>query len=220
MTIEAALAKRLSMLVAEAQDLRVGDENGVVRSDDHLAQCSGWMAAALNVAQLACPNPKSAYWLKAHGIAEKEYGYTLQRGVAKMAELLKNLQKDIEAGLLTSIADRARAETFDNFLDHGRAYLKENRVREAGVIGGVVFEDTLRRVCRKHEIEEKDVKLDSLISALVKIDVISDAKAKRARVAAHVRTKATHAQWDEFDAPDVSATIEITQELVNAQFDS
>jgi hypothetical protein len=219
MTIEAAIEKRLSTLAAEAQQLRIGNQHGGVRSDDHQAQCSGWMAAALNVAQLACPNPKSAYWLKAQAISEKEYGYTLHRGVAEMAELLKNLQKDIEAGLLTSIADRARAETFDNFLDHGRAYLKEGRAMEAGVIGGVVFEDTLRRVCRKHDIEDKDVKLDTLISALVKIDVISDAKAKRARVAAHVRTKATHAQWGEFDAADVAATIEITQELVNTQLD-
>ena len=219
MTIEAALAKRLSMLVEEAKPLRVGDSQGGVRSDEHLAQCSGWMAAAINVVQLACPNPTSAYWMKAHAIATKEYGYTLQRGVAEMAELLRNLQKDIEAGLLASIADRARAETFDNFLDHGRAYLKDGRTKEAGVIGGVVFEDTLRRVCRKHNIEDKDVKLDTLISALVKIDVLTDAKAKRARVAAHVRTKATHAQWDEFDASDVAATFEITHEIINAQLD-
>jgi hypothetical protein len=36
--------------------------------------------------------------------------------------------------------DRARAETFDNFLDHARAYLGEKRIKEAGVIAGVVFE--------------------------------------------------------------------------------
>jgi hypothetical protein len=67
-------------------------------------------------------------------------------------------------------------------------------IREAGVIAGVVFEDALRRICRKHRITEKDVNLDSLISALVKIGALTDMKAKRARVAAHVRTKATHAQ--------------------------
>lgn len=219
MGIEEAVARRLAVLVGEAKDLRIGSENGQVRSDEHLEQCSGWMAAALNVVQQACPSPTSAYWKKAEKIASKEYGYIAQRGVGELAELLKNLLLDIEAGLLTSIADRARAETFENFLDHGRAYLRDDRTKEAGVIGGVVFEDTLRRVCRKHQIEDKDVKLDSLISALVKIDVMSDVKAKRARVAAHVRTKATHAQWDEFEAGDVTATIEITQELINSQLD-
>ncbi len=39
-------------------------------------------------------------------------------------------------------------------------------------------------------------------------------KAKRARVAAHVRTKATHAQWDDFHLNDVKVTIEFTEELI------
>ncbi len=219
MGIEEAVAKRLSMLIRDAKGLRVASVSGQCRSDQHLEECSGWMAAALNVVQLACPSPTNAYWKKAEEIASHDYGYMAPRGVGEFAELLKNLLLDIEAGLLTSIADRARAETFDNFLDHGRAYLKDGRTKEAGVIGGVVFEDTVRRVCRKHQIEDKDVKLDPLISALVKIDVMSDVKAKRARVAAHVRTKATHAQWDEFEAGDVSATFEITQELINSQLD-
>ena len=34
--------------------------------------------------------------------------------------------------------------------------------------------------------------------ALTKSEVITEEQAKQARVAAHVRTKATHADWDEF----------------------
>jgi hypothetical protein len=48
------------------------------------------------------------------------------------------------------------------------------------------------------------VQLDSLIGALTKIGVLTGTKAKRARVAADVRTKATHAQWDDYDIGDVS----------------
>ena len=85
------------------------------------------------------------------------------------------------------------------FLDHAKTYLKADRKNEAGVVAGVVFEDSLRRVCRKHEIAERGRPLDDLISELAKKDILSATKAKRARVAAHVRTKATHAQWDEFE---------------------
>ncbi len=127
MAIEQALVKRISMLVDEARTLRVGTEHGQVRSDQHLEECSGWVAAAMNVVQLACPNPNSAYWKKVEEISSRNYGYTLQSAVGELSEILKNLLRDIEAGLLTSIADRARAETFDNFLDHGRAYLKEGK---------------------------------------------------------------------------------------------
>ena len=37
---------------------------------------------------------------------------------------------------------------FDDFLDHGEAYLKAGRKDPAGVIAGVVLEDTIRRICR------------------------------------------------------------------------
>jgi hypothetical protein len=219
MAIEEALSKRLAGLLADAQHLRRGDENGQVHGDEHLEECAGWIAAALNVVHIACPNEGNAYRKRAEEIAAREVGYTIQREVGEFAALLKNLALDIDAGLLASIADRARAETFDDFLDHGRAYLEDEKKQEAGVICGVVFEDTLRRVCRKHEIAEKGEKLDNLISALVKIEVLSDTKAKRARVAAHVRTKATHAQWEEFDLRDVAATIDITQEMISAELD-
>lgn len=219
MAIEQALSKRMASLIADAEHLRRGNENGQVRSDEHLEECVGWIAAALNVVYIACPNEGNAYRKRAEVIAARPVGYTVQGAVGELAALLKNLARDIEAGLLTSIADRARAETFDDFLDHGTAYLKEEKKQEAGVICGVVFEDALRRVCRKYKIDDKDIKLDALISALVKIEVLSDTKAKRARVAAHVRTKATHAQWDEFDLKDVAATIDITQELISAELD-
>lgn len=55
---------------------------------------------------------------------------------------------------------------------------------------------------------------------MVKNDIISQAKAKRARAAAHVRTKATHAQWDEFDNNDVQGTIDFTEELILTHIDT
>ena len=40
------------------------------------------------------------------------------------------------------------ALTFDDFLDHGAEYLKHGRMNEARVIAGIVFEDTIRHICR------------------------------------------------------------------------
>lgn len=219
MTIGDAIGKRLQDLVGEAELLRRGDEHGQAYDEEQLQRCGGWMASALNIVQILCPNESNAYRKRAEEIAARKSGWVANGDVGEFMALLKNLAHDIDAGLLTSIADRARAETFDEFLEHGRAYLKAGRKPEAGVICGVVFEDTVRRICRKYEIEETDVQLDSLISALTKIEVLTSAKAKRARVASHVRTKATHAQWDEFDIGDVSATIDITQELISVQLD-
>jgi hypothetical protein len=126
---------------------------------------------------------------------------------------------DANAGLLASVANQARAETFDDFLDHADAYLKDKRKNEAGVIAGVVFEDTLRQICRNEGIAEIGLKIDGLISELTNRGELSSVKTERARVAAHVRTKASHAQWDEYEIEDVKATIEFTRELISAKLD-
>jgi hypothetical protein len=218
-TNEEAVAKRLQDLVEEAESLRRGTVLGRAFDEEQMQQCAGWLASALNIVQILCPNDSNAYRKRAEEIAARKSGWFVVGNVGEFMTLLQNLARDIDAGLLTSIADRARAETFDEFLEHGRAYLKEQRKQEAGVICGVVFEDTVRRICRKHDIEEAGVQLGSLIGALTKIEILTGAKAKRARVASHVRTKATHAQWDEFDLSDVSTTIDITQELIRVQLD-
>lgn len=139
--------------------------------------------------------------------------------VGEIGAILENLRIDLEAGLLYSIVDRTRAETFDSFLDHARAYLTNGQKNESGVIAGVVFEDTLRRIAVKYEIDESGRKLDSLISTLAAKGAISGVMAKRCRVAADVRTKATHAQWNEFEMGDVEATIAVTDKLVLAKLD-
>ncbi len=219
MSIEIAVANRLQELVESADLLRRTDAHGQAYNEEQLQECSGWLTSALNVVQILCPNESNAFRKRAEEICIRRSGWSTPSDVGEFKFLLANLSRDIDAGLLASIADRARAETFDDFLEHGRAYLKEGRKQEAGVICGVVFEDSVRRICHKHNVVELDVKLDVLISALAKIEVLTTSKAKRARVAAHVRTKATHAQWDEFDLADVSATVDITQELISSQLD-
>jgi len=143
----------------------------------------------------------------------------INQAVGVMAAILRSLLLDADAGLLSSVADRARAEAFDNFLDHADAYVSAGHKNEAGVIAGAVFEDTLRRVCRKLGTVEKGAKLDALIAELSAKGELSGIKAKRARAAAHIRTKASHAQWDEFELEDVRATIVFTRELIESHLD-
>jgi hypothetical protein len=219
MPIEETIVLRIEELITESVPLRSTDEHGQANDAVQMQLCSGWIVSALNIVQIICPNEKNSYRKKAEEIASRESAWVIPFDVGEFAALLKNLSQDIDKGLLSSIADKARAETFDDFLEHGRDYLDQKKKQEAGVICGVVFEDTLRRISRKHGLVERDVKLDALISELTKIEVLSGVKAKRARVAAHVRTKATHAQWDDFELSDVSATIDITQELINTQLD-
>lgn len=219
MSVEDAIKKRVEGLLQESSQLIVGDENGAAVDDRQCQQCSAWLASAQNAIHLICDSPQTPYRIRADKIANKEHGWVIHNAVGEFAALLRNLLVDAEAGLLTSVADHARAETFDDFLDHADAYYTDGRKNESGVIAGVVFEDTLRRICRKEGIVEANLKLDGLISELTNKNHLSSIKAKRARVAAHVRTKASHAQWDEFELTDVRATIDFTRELITSKFE-
>ncbi|NBQ70227.1 MAG: hypothetical protein EBU46_15900 [Nitrosomonadaceae bacterium] len=219
MTIEDTVKKRIEELLSETAWLTQSDDEGAAISDQQRHECSAWLVSAQHIIYLICAEIKTPYLVRANNIAEKDHGWLINLGVGEMAALLRMLLADANAGLLSSIADRARAETFDDFLDHADKYLTDQRKNESGVIAGVVFEDTLRRICRRLNIIEKGVKLDALISELSSRGELSAIKAKRARVAAHVRTKASHAQWEEFESSDVQATIEFTRELVSLKLD-
>jgi hypothetical protein len=139
--------------------------------------------------------------------------------VTQMAALMTRLREDIEGGLLASIENRAIAVTLGTFLDHGAEYLKAGRKDEAAVIAGIVFEDTIRRICRVLDVPENGILLDALISELTKGDVLTPVKAKRARAAAGLRTSAAHARWEQIERSDVKPVIEFTRELMAAHLE-
>lgn len=217
MSIEDSIHTRLTQLIAESAALSVGNNNDQCVDPRQEAACSAWLTAAQNAVHLVVTKPDAPYRRKADRIADCNHSYSIHQAVGEFASVLSSLLRDGEAGLLASVADQARAEAFDDFLDHAAHYLRNSKKQEAGVIGGVVFEDALRRICRKLGILEKDQKLDALISELASRNELTAVKAKRARAAADVRTKATHAQWDEFELDDVRSTIEFTRDLIETK---
>jgi hypothetical protein len=215
--IEESVRSKLTDLIARAPAL-APTETGLARDSRHVSQCDGWIAEAVNVMELAVPLPGSAYRRHIERISEGKF-HNLPQRVGSIAEILRGLLSDVDAGLLTSLANRVRAATFDDFLDHAERYRAENRPKEAGTIAGVVFEDTVRRIYRDKVSNDKGKQLEDVINALASQGVITGQQSKQAKVASHVRTKATHAQWDEFDLAGVGATIEITRLLLKAHLE-
>jgi len=217
MAIDEIIKNRIKSLIEmHASGLAYPDEGmGGHALQERQNNREGWCAAALNIVYQFCPNPESAYRKRAEIITSRYTGGEIDYDqVGELRCLLTYLLEDADSGALVALADRVAAETFDSFLEHAKEYLQSGNKNESGVIAGVIFEDSLRRICNKHGIKEKGENLDHLISTLVKQDIFPPTKAKRARACAHVRTKAAHAQWDEFDAADVKSTIEFIDELI------
>lgn len=181
--------------------------------DGRSSRREAWVASARQLVELLAPNPTSPYRSQVQSTLINAIGIADNR-VDNIAAILRQLVIDVDDGLLDPIEAKVRGVVFGDFLEHAAHYLRGGHHAPAGVIAGVVFEDTIRRTAERNRIPQRDVKLDQLITELRKIEVFTDVLAARARSAATVRTKATHAQWDEFTAADVQATLIFTRELV------
>jgi len=214
MDLKEKIRNKFDELITSSAILKIGNAHRQIRNDQHSHDCKAWLASAQNLAHLVLGTSSNSYKTNIDKICSTDRGLRIHDSVGAVASILESLLSDIDNGLISSIENQTKAVVFDDFLDHAKEYAKKNLSKESGVISGVVFEDTLRTICRNNNIEEKGQKLDELISVLSKQEIFNEAKAKRARVAAHVRTKATHAQWDEFDISDVKTTIAFTEELI------
>src|SRR5450830_1889360 len=214
-----ALIKIIELL-GRSDSLSIGNENDQCTDSKQSAACTAWLISAQNSVHLIFKNPNSPYRSKIDQIASKAHGFIIHRYVQQAASILSSLIEDARSGLIVSLENQVVAATFEDFLSHADFYIKKDKKNEAGTITGVVFEDTIRRICRNFSIPEKDINLELLIAELVKIDAFTEAQAKWARAAAHVRTKATHAQWDEFSRKDVERAIDITRELIREKIDA
>ena len=209
MRIAERVRKKASTLLVEAPQLfmRAAEFDGMY------SRREAWVASACQLVELLAPNPLSPYRRQVRSALINAIGIADNR-VDNIAAILQQLIVDVDDGLLDPIEVQARSVVFGDFLDHAEHYLRGGSHAPAGVIAGVVFEDTIRRACDRNKIPQRDVKLDQLVSELRKVDVLTEVQAARARSAAATRTKATHAQWGDFTADDVRATLVLTRELV------
>jgi len=193
---------------------RVG-KKGFAYIPQEKLEAEGWLTSAAHVISLVIDDPLNPYYAQCTHLvvtARMQFGVS-QDHISSVIGILEYLLQDIDAGLIGTLADRVRAEVFDDFLDHAESYYKRG-LKFSGAIAGVVFEDATRRIAKKHDVRATSV--EDIISELVKKRVLTETKAKRARSAAHVRTKATHANWDEFDLPDVQNCIQFTREMIES----
>jgi hypothetical protein len=217
MAIEAKVRARIAQLIEEGRKLsqwqrEPDDEDGSLRERQMHADCEGWFASSLHIIQVVCPDPFSVHRTRANMTVP--IGFP-PLNVARITAILEALIKDVDAGVMANITRQTQAELFDDFLDQAQHWLGGQRIQLAGVVAGVVFEDAIRRSAAASGITEKDVALDLLITDLTKAGKLTELKAKRARSAAGLRTKATHAQWDEFKKDDVEDCIRTTRDLID-----
>lgn len=224
MRASADIEARMRELIDQAPALmRIDREYDVLIDGEAVAACIGWISAASHLLEMICASmPNSSYLVQARRLRDDRASMSQSaHGIVRsLVALMRQLLVDVERGLLGSVERKVSSETYDDLLDHADAYLSESRKDPAGVVAGVVFEDTIRRICDVHGISHTGKTLDPLIQALKAANQLTRLEAKEAVSAAGLRTSATHALWNEFDAEQVKVVLAFTRRLVREKLAS
>ena len=206
---------RCNHLISQAKGFGTTGEN--YYHPKHMTQeLQKWVSSVVNIISLTVP-PNSYFSKEAEKIiSDKNFNNIVPAHViSRLSGLLEGLLDEIESGFFKQLEYIFTASAFDDFLDHAEHFHKGGKQMESSVLASVVFEDTVRKIAKKNSTEEANVDLESIINALVSINVFTQVKAKRVKGSGAVRNKALHAQWDEFDLKDVGGLIKETRELID-----
>ena len=205
--------KRLSELVTEGDRLieTYGARNCASSTE------RGWFAAVANVVEMITGG-RGPYHDAVRGTLgtlpmDPMSGSIRIDAVRAVVGILRSLQEDWSRGLVTRVEYLIAAADFDDFLDHAKAYHKGNKSREAGVLLSAVFEDAIRKLAAKHNVDV-DAKVDAIIDGLSQRGVVTAVAGKRLKAAAGLRNKVDHAKWDEFTIQDVGESIRTVEQLI------
>ena len=126
----------------------------------------------------------------------------------QMLGVANAIKHDVSNGLLVNIKSLALAEVFADFLEMGEYLLNEGYKDAAAVIIGSVLEDGLRKLCERASLpvvgnSGKPLTIDPLNTQLAKADIYSKLVQKQITSWAHVRNKAAHGEYDEYNTEQV-----------------
>jgi len=136
--------------------------------------------------------------------------------ISQVQGIALTVKHDIKNDLLTSIKGLLQAEIFADFLEIGEHLLSEGYKDAAAVTIGAVLEDGLRELCKKNNIDiakpnGAPLTIEPLNTELAKHEVYSKLVQKQVTSWAHIRNKAAHGQYDEYDKPQVEMMLLFVQ---------
>ena len=138
------------------------------------------------------------------------------RQIAEVQGIALTIKHDIENDLIGSIKGLLQAEIFANFLEIGEHLLSEGYKDAAAVTIGTVLEDGLRELCKRNNISitkpnGAPLTIEPLNTELAKSDIYSKLVQKQITSWPHIRNKAAHGQYSEYDKSQVEMMLLFVQ---------
>jgi hypothetical protein len=136
--------------------------------------------------------------------------------ISQVQGIALTVKHDIENDLLGSIKQLLQADIFADFLEMGEHLLEEGYKDAAAVTIGAVLEDGLRKLCNENGIETtkpngSPMTIEPLNVELARQSVYSKLVQKQVTSWAHIRNKAAHGEYEEYDKAQVQMMLLFVQ---------
>jgi len=213
------ISRRFKELIAEGHQLFNDIQGHSHVLTEYRPQCVSWLLSAVNLLEVATPTG-SRYRTEAQRLLPKSDATIFLDCVASILGILKSAAAECSRGPINSLEFQFVGLAFEQFLKHASQYNESGKKMEAAVLASAVLEDTVKRLCRKHNIAVDGKTLDSLINALKAGGVVNRVKSERLKSYASLRNQAFHAEWNGFDDRDLRQMIEGLEELIETHFES
>lgn len=135
---------------------------------------------------------------------------------SQMLGVANAIKHDVSNGLLFNIRSLVQAEVFADFLEMGEYLLNEGYKDAAAVVIGSVLENGLRKLSERASLpvinsSGRPLTIDPLNTQLAKADIYSRLVQKQITTWAHIRNRAAHGEYDEYNADQVKMMLLFVQ---------
>lgn len=220
MKVDTVLKKEIESLVklgaAIVQKASISD-SGIEGND--LAEVSSWVTRLGQIIRKLY-GENSQHFENYNRAISIEGFYTIHSNwyghISQVQGIALTVKHDIENDLLVTIKGLLQAEIFADFLEIGEHLLAEGYKDAAAVTIGAVLEDGLRKLCDKNGVltiksNGSPMTIEPLNTELAKNNVYSKLVQKQITSWAHIRNKAAHGEYDEYDKAQVEMMLLFVQ---------
>lgn len=142
---------------------------------------------------------------------------------SQMVGVASAIKHDLDNGLLVHFKALVQADVFADFLEMGEYLLQEGYKDAAAVIVGSVLEDGLRKIAEANGISltqasGKPMTIEPLNVELAKQGVYSKLVQKQITSWAHIRNKAAHGEFGEYNKEQVQMMLLFVQSFAAEHF--
>jgi hypothetical protein len=163
--------------------------------------------AALNLVRRSC-GENSDHYGQLKRLSEAKESATNAYYTMHCLGVVQAAQRDFEAGLLFDVRALIAAELLGDFIEQAETLLTASYHVPAASLAGAVLEDTLRKLCEKHDVPlPENTKIDRLNGELARAQVYDKLVQKRITAIADIRNNADHGHFDKFRKEDVEDMI-------------